>query len=498
MLGTQVTTDNIRNETIDKLLNDGNVMQNTAIPQLLQRLENDRKGIEAVESKVKQLQEQAKDANQELTSEINDIEEECNNYKQNIERVLNIKSQLEDWKKNVSNKINDEINDIWDEGNKKFRKDTRWWFQFWSDKPKVSELEQKKNTLITQKNNIDTLCDGDLSKIVFISEEMKKKYNVIESSLKKIKDELEKKNAEHQNEKEGHNKTGEGLVVDGEGQQTNEDENIFFNENKNEKLLEKQKKSSDINKISEDEIVKISYWLKNEQQATRVNYEDIIKYCREFGVNNCDDFKTAFLQQVELAKMQEFIENEKNITLSLEDCKKLMQKLGIDSVEELREKMNNGAQEMAETIYGANNNNIGDKLRNDANNIADYVDCVNQLADNNEEPLIKKNDINALQMQVNDLKATKDGKNIFIQILMFFGYDPDGLVTAYNIAKNRLKEAKKRERDNILTNSNSNVLINNDMYNDMYSGNINAVNNRASSFGSQSLQQANNNILPYL
>ena len=85
MLGTQVTTDNIRNETIDKLLNDGNVMQNTAIPQLLQRLENDRKGIEAVESKVKQLQEQAKDANQELTSEINDIEEECNNYKQNIE-----------------------------------------------------------------------------------------------------------------------------------------------------------------------------------------------------------------------------------------------------------------------------------------------------------------------------------------------------------------------------------------------------------------------------
>ena len=81
---------------------------------------------------------------------------------------------------------------------------------------------------------------------------------------------------------------------------------------------------------------------------------------------------------------------------------------------------------------------------------------------------------------------------------MFFGYDPDGLVTAYNIAKNRLKEAKKRERDNILTNSNSNVLINNDMYNDMYSGNINAVNNRASSFGSQSLQQANNNILPYL
>ena len=65
----------------------------------------------------------------------------------------------------------------------------------------------------------------------------------------------------------------------------------------------------DINKVTiEDEIVKISYWLKNEQQATRVNYEDIIKYCREFGVNNCDDFKTAFLQQVELAKMQEFIE----------------------------------------------------------------------------------------------------------------------------------------------------------------------------------------------
>ena len=78
---------------------------------------------------------------------------------------------------------------------------------------------------------------------------------------------------------------------------------------------------------------------------------------------------------------------------------------------------------------------------------------------------------------------------------MLFGYDPDGLMTAYHIAKERLKEAKWDERNNLLNNSGNNFINNNSEYSKMYSGNKNvANNNNIALFGQQSIQQSNTGL----
>ena len=194
--------------------------------------------------------------------------------------------------------------------------------------------------------------------------------------------------------------------------------------------------------------------------------------------------------------MQEFIQNEQNVPLEKEKCAKLFERYGITTFEEFREKLNQGAQEIAETIDGNGADKIRDKLHNKAQHISDYVDYMNDLASNQGKPLIQKANINVLQAKANQLKQKLGEQNIFIKFLMLFGYDPDGLVTAYHIAKNRLKEAQWDERNNMLTtSSNNNITNNNAMYSKHYFGNGMLVNNNnTAQFGQQSIQQSNTGL----
>ena len=90
---------------------------------------------------------------------------------------------------------------------------------------------------------------------------------------------------------------------------------------------------------------------------------------------------------------------------------------------------------------------------------------------------------------MDSIKKDLDNKNIFIKFLMLFGYDPDGLVTAYNVAKEKLKQAKKETRQNILNNTGNDVRMGNFFGNGQQYNTYNTLlsDNTQSTYGQQSM-----------
>ena len=488
-------------KTIQSLLSEGQHKFNGLLKNKYNEAINNLETIERLKMKIQKIQEAATLENIDKLNII-ELEKEYDNFKQEFDAFANqntatddikksfktIKTEIIEWRTSLTDKIGADLNEIWDANNGKFKQDTRWWFSFWSSKPTQSELEQQKNTLIGQYtvansfgsdaiNSIDVLCNTIEANIAEVEALFFKLKGLHEDSLRKKQEEKKRKQEEETQKQE------------------KESELANINKQQGYEKMQTNSRKSYIGSIDTQELGKIAEWLRTEQGATYITEEDIVEQCREFGVDDFDGFKIAFSRELELEKMQEFLKNEQNASLEKEECAKLFQRYGVKTFEEFREKLNQGAEEIAETIGGERANEIRDKLHNEARNISDYVDCMNDLANNQGKPLIKKVDINLLQARADSLKKKLEEKNIFIQFLMLFGYDPDGLVTAYHIAKDRLKEAKWDERNNLLNNSGNNFINNNPEYSKMYSGNKNVVNNNnIALFGQQSIQQSNTGL----
>ena len=495
-------------ETIEQLLQKGKQFDdllNVKAEEAQDSLEH----IEQLAKKIKEIKNNATLQNVDtFNADIVGIRKEIDNFKQNFSNNFinqstttdseksfsTINAELNKWKTQILDKIGTKLDDLWDSNNEKFKQETRWWINFFSSKPTQSELEEQRNQLLSQSVLADGTGVKSVTKINSICDIIKNKQVEIETSLtaleqfykNKKQQEEEKKRQEEEKKRQEEEKKKQA--------EENSKANITSQQGNERWPINSRRKNIDT--IEHQEIDKIAEWLQNEQNATRITEEDIIDQCREFGVDNCDDFKSAFLQDIELEKMQEFIQNEQNVPLEKEKCAKLFERYGITTFEEFREKLNQGAQEIAETIDGNGADKIRDKLHNKAQHISDYVDYMNNLASNQGKPLIQKANINVLQAKANQLKQKLGEQNIFIKFLMLFGYDPDGLVTAYHIAKNRLKEAQWDERNNMLTtSSNNNITNNNAMYSKPYFGNGMLVNNNnTAQFGQQSIQQSNTGL----
>ena len=420
-----------------------------------------------------------------LNDAIIEFEKEFTEYKQAFNNVCNqtekTVKEIKEWKTSLLSEIAANIDEIWDDDNKKFKKDTRWKynpFSIFSSKPTEDDLKEQKAKLFRQRAIVEGCCAERFVDIEILGNKFDDVAEKIDILLIKLKQSLAEKQKQEEEKKKQEEKNKESSHL----QQGNK--NIQRKETKNK-----------IDVIAPQEVDKIANWLITEQKAENFTTQDVINQCRDFGVNNFDDFKMSFLTGIELEKMQNFLKNDQNVSLSTEECAKLFQRYGVNTFAEFHNKLQQGMQEVAETIGGDGAHKICNKVYNEARNINDYVNAMNSLADNQNDPLIKKTDINLLQSKVDKMKETLKEKNIFIQILMLFGYDPDGLVTAYHMAKNRLKEAKMDERNNILFNSKNNIKNNNNTYSRPYFGNTTvANNNNIASFGPQNIQSVDNYI----
>lgn len=486
----------IKSETIQGLLSEGRDKFTPLLTQKSTDVQNSLAEFFKIANRIQDIKDNATLENIdgynndiiELEMAFNKCKQEFNNlYYQNDESndkekksFDQINAEINEWRKILADKIKTELDDIWDEANQKFKKETRWFFNPFSSKPTQNELEQQKNMLIAQSSIVQFFGKDEIINITTCCSDINRKESQIEALLTSLK-QLSKMSTEKKQE---------------EAKRLAEEKSVAsIKLNQGKETVQQHIQKNTVSTIEKQEINKIANWLQTEQNATYITKEDIIEQCRDFGVDNYDDFKIAFLQEIELEKMQNFIKNDRNIMLSKEECKELFKHYDIKTFSEFREKLNQGAEEIAETIGGERANEIRDKLHNEARNISDYVDCMNDLANNQGKPLIKKVDINLLQARADSLKKKMEEKNIFIQFLMLFGYDPDGLMTAYHIAKERLKEAKWDERNNLLNNSGNNFINNNSEYSKMYSGNKNvANNNNIALFGQQSIQQSNTGL----
>ena len=487
-------------ETIQESLLEGQEKFGALLAKKYEKVKQDSESIEQLERKITEIKNIATLQNIDtFNADIVELSEKINNFKQdfdnnfinqntaidnNTKSFKTIEDEVKEWKTTLSNKIKTELDNLWDDKNEKFKKETRWWINFFSSKPTEGELEQQKNELISQSIILKNIGFNEITKINYACEEIKQKQSKIETlltELKQLHEYKEKKDEEQRRQDEEKRREQE------KGKEKNQQQG------NNNLRINLQKPHMDT--IAPQEINKIVEWLQTEQNATNFTKKNVIDQCRKFGVNNCDDFKIAFSQEIELEKMQEFVKNDKNTILSKKQCKQMMQELNVQTFEEFREKLNKGAQEIAETIDSNRANEIRDKLHNKAQNISDYVDYMNNLVDSQDKPLIKKVDINLLQAKAERLKKKLGEQNIFIKFLMLFGYDPDGLVTAYHMAKNRLKEAKFDERNNMLANTSNNIANNNATYSKPYFGNEMATNNNNTAlFSQQSVQQTNTGL----
>ena len=494
MQSIQEAKDENTSKTTNALFSDGQVENfKDLLKQKVEEIDKNFNNIDNLYDKIKSIESRAKlfeNINDTDFKEMSALESEYNKYKQDFNNLYNqndnkdgkksfktIEAELDKWKETLSDKIKTEMDSIWDDEKKEFKKETSWWLTSWfTKKPTKGELEGQKNALLGKSIVVKNCGVSEINQVKAFCNDIKERQNEFEASLSFLKrlheeqqkhDKEEKKKLEHERQK--------------------------LEEEKKKLEHDRQKQEEEKKTISPYEINKIIQWLKTEQHADKPIFEkDVINKCREFGVNNFNDFKTALLQDIDLERMQEFVKDKLNIVPSKEECVAILRNHKVKTFAELFEKLNQGAEEIVETIGGERANEIRDKLHNEARNISDYVDCMNDLANNQDKPLIKKVDVNLLQAKADSLKKTLGEKNIFIQFLMLFGYDPDGLVTAYHIAKDRLKEAKWNERSNLLNNSGNNFINNNSEYSKMYSGNKNvANNNNIALFGQQSLQQSN-------
>ncbi|MBQ7552065.1 MAG: hypothetical protein IJT15_01275 [Rickettsiales bacterium] len=486
----------IKSETIQGLLLEGQDKFTTLLRQKSTDVQKSLDDFFNVANRIQYIKDNATLENIDgYNNDIIALEMEFNKYKQEFNNLCHqndktknnekkpfdqINAEINEWRKILADKIKTELDDIWDEANQKFKKETRWFFNPFSSKPTQNELEQQKNMLIAQSSVVQFFGQDEIINIMTCCSDINRKESQIEALLTSLK-QLSKMSTEKKHE---------------EAKRSAEEKNVAsLKLNQGKKTAQQHIQKNTVSIIEQQEINKIANWLQTEQNATYITKEDIIEQCHDFGVDNYDDFKIAFLQEIELEKMQNFIKNDRNIMLSKEECKELFKHYGIKTFSEFREQLNQGMQKIAETIGGDGINEVCNKLYNEAQNISDYVDCMNSLSDNQDKPLIKKVDVNLLQAKADRLKKTLGEKNIFIQFLMLFGYDPDGLVTAYHIAKDRLKEAKWDERNNLLNNSGNNFINNNSEYSKMYSGNKNVVNNNnVALFGRQSIRPLNNNL----
>ena len=395
--------------------------------------------------------------------EFNELYYQNGNKDDKIKTFQTIKHEIDEMKETLSNKIKTEMDSIWDDKEKKFKKETKYWWNFLSSKPTQSDLEKQKSSLLAKGNAIDNLDKTDMNNIAWLHSCITNQQVKFEQLLADLNSYKEQKKQEEERRRQ---------------------------EEEKKKQEEEEKK-----KIPPHEIKKIITWLKTTSDAKSANEESVIKMCRKFGVNNYDDFKIAMSKDTDIEKMQAFFKNDRDIVLSKEQCIELLERYDMKTFEEFREKLSQGAQEIVDTIDDNGANKIRDKLQNEAQNISDYVNYMNSLANNQQGPLIKKVNIDLLQAQADSLKKKLGEKNIFIKFLMLFGYDPGGLVTAYHIAKNKLKEAKWKERNNLLNNSENNFINNNSECSKMYSGNKSVTNNNnIALFGQQSIQQVNNSL----
>lgn len=442
-----------------------------------------------------------------LLNEFNELYEfdDINDKIKESTQIGNVLNKFYEERQLLIDKKKKEISDIWDEEQQKPRQETRWKYnifsKIFSNKPTEDEIKEKVDLINKEIDKLNFTTD------IIDEDSVKKIGAVVQVSMQKTLDELARiqtlceQNIVNKRKKDEQQEQ----AMQKKRQENEKKQQILSNSKSNNNRGKANKKNKSIN-IPEEDVEKSIKWLKNNGGNKDVTKDKVIKWFNKLSVNNFEDFRVAVLKRYknekiekEIRKIQEFVKQDKNKNISREQCIRWMKEWNFKSLGELKDMLNHDAQEIAETINPEKADEIKLKLNQDNASINDYVNTMNKLIDDEDTKLIKPTTIQELQMNFDRIKQEKENQNLFIKFLMFFGYDPDGLLTAYHIAKNRLKEAKRQFRrgDNALSQTlNSRQIIDNGLSNQMYAGNNNTyLNNKQSLYGQQSLQQINNNFL---
>ena len=460
-------------------------LQTLILAEKRKQVDESLKKISDLEKQLQHLQDVLRHDKTDLSTSINAFDNEYNKFIESFTELREGKSNngadndkqksIEAIKQEFTGLRTEALNEISEKLETLSKTPTKWFFQFWSDKPTTAELEKQQQELNGTKNELENMGASEINEINAICEAIEQKKAQIKQRLDDIKQlnskVIEKKRLEEEKKQQ--------------------EENRIKAENEALKSIKSDTKTNRNNTITDDEVNKIANWLINDQQATAVKREDIIEQCKIFGVNDFEAFKVAFNEQREIEEMQEMVKNDLNEDLSAKQIKEMMRVLNVRNADELRSKIKNDTQDMITTIGGDGVNETLGKLNDGKKNITDCIDAVNGLATNKDKPLIKKpeNGINNLKHMMDSIKKDLDNKNIFIKFLMLFGYDPDGLVTAYNVAKEKLKQAKKETRQNILNNTGNDVRMGNFFGNGQQYNTYNTLlsDNTQSTYGQQSM-----------